>query len=246
MPGKIQPSDRFAVFGKTGSGKTKFSLTLATHIAREVNRTAQTPWQVWWLDTKNDPTDVERLRKWGYTRVKQLDHDKVDEDGAWSYRYFLLVPSENSDDLVPQAQKVIRSALKHKNVLLVVDEYTQVVMSTRMPGKDLKDLFTRGRGLRTGIIGQSQEPTYIPRQLASQATHLFLFDLSLPADIEWARSFCPQYRRPQQMGSKYGFWYCPLDGEAQWFFFDHEKDFYEQVLDRSTRTVHSEEASSGA
>lgn len=235
---KLQPNDRYAVFGKTGSGKTKFSLTLTTHVIREVNKTAKTPWQAWWIDTKNDPTDVERLRQWHYTRVKNLAHGKPDGDGDWSYRYFLLSPSDNVDDLVPQGQAVIRAALKHKNVLVVVDEYTQVVASTRMPGKDLKDLFTRGRGLRTGIVGQSQEPTYIPRQLASQATHLFLFDLSLPADVDWARGFCPQYRRPRQMGSEYGFWYCHLDGEAQWFFFNHEKDFFEQVLTPSGDGAH--------
>lgn len=239
---KLQPNDRYAIFGKTGSGKTKFSLTLATHVVREVNKKAQTPWQVWWLDTKNDPTDVERLRKWHYTRVKSLNRGKVDEDGSWSYRYFLLQPSANTDDLVSQAQTAIRGALKHKNVLVVVDEYTQVVVSTRMPGKDLKDLFTRGRGLRTGIIGQSQEPTYIPRQLASQATHLFLFDLSLPADREWAKSFCPQYRRPTEMGSKFGFWYCFLDGDAEWFFFQNERDFFEQVLDQTARSVQAVES----
>lgn len=236
---KLQPNDRFAAFGKTGSGKSKFALTLATHIVREVNKTALTPWQVWFIDTKNDPVDIERLRQWHYTRVKQLSHNKVDDDGAWSYRYFLLAPSDTVDDLVPQAQQVIRAALKHKNVLVVVDEYTQVVVSTRMPGKDLKDLFTRGRGLRTGIIGESQEPTYIPRQLASQATHLFLFDLSLPADQEWAKDFCPQYRRPPSMGAPHGFWYSHLDGEAKWHFFEHEKEFFEEVLDQSTKAVQS-------
>jgi hypothetical protein len=226
----IKPNDRFALIGKTGSGKTKFGLTLGTTIIRAVNKTALKPWQCWIIDTKGDPTDIERMRRWGYTRVQSMEGLVPDHDGENLYRFFVIEPGDEYDDTVEKAQHVFAAAKKHGNVLVNVDEYTSVVQSDRMPGKSLKDLFARGRGLRVGVIGQTQEPVYVPRQLASQASHLFLFDLSLTADIEWATKFCRGYERPVKQGYPHGFYYSHLDGDAAWHFFHHEAEFAREVL----------------
>ncbi|MGD0220585.1 MAG: hypothetical protein ABSC73_09060 [Acidimicrobiales bacterium] len=227
----IRPNDRYALVGKTGSGKSKFGLTLSTYIVREVNKKAAKPWQVWVVDTKGDPEDISRLRAWHYVRVENMTGMVPDHDGEHLYRYFVIQPSsDETDDVMPKAQHVFAAAKRHGNVLVNIDEYSQVVQSERIPGRALKDLFARGRGLRAGVVGQTQEPVFVPRQLASQATHLFLFDVSLTADIDWCKKLFSGYQRPVKMGYIHGFWYSNLDGEAAWHFFHHEREFYEEVL----------------
>src|SRR3954453_9828241 len=60
----LSPSDRYAIVGKTGCGKTTFTTYLAATIVPVQLRNAD--WQVWWFDTKGDPKDVARLRANGY------------------------------------------------------------------------------------------------------------------------------------------------------------------------------------
>lgn len=240
---KFQPNDRYAVIGKTGSGKTHFSMVLATLLVAVVNETAVTPWSVWWVDSKGDPTDIHRLRSWGYQRVKWLTG--LDPDGPELYRYFKLETRDGEENVAPQVAEIARAAYERSKdptnprpTLLVVDEWTQAVFSRQTMGRRLLDIEQRGRGNRCGLLGQTQEPVFIPRQLISQATHQFIFSLSHVPDVEYIKNFCPAYRSPNEMGHDFGFWYKHVDGNGKWQLFAHEADFVE-FLKRSLTRVSS-------
>lgn len=232
---ELKPNDRYTLIGKTGSGKTQFTTTLATTIVAEINeKTDGDPWHVWWCDTKGDPADIARLRKWGYVRVKRLVDNKP--DGPELYRYFKLEPTDpNAENCSAEANLTAKAAYAHGRVLYVADEFVQVIQSSRRMGRPLQDLHQRGRGRMVGFMGQTQEPVDIPRQLISQATHLFIFNLTHQRDIDYVRNFHKDYVLPLEMGYEHGMWYRHIDGTTGWRFFKHERDFYEWIKGGGTR-----------
>lgn len=235
----FQPNDRYCLLGKTGSGKTQFTATLATKIVEKINELAVVPWTVYWADTKGDPNDIRRLRRWGYERVKYLVN--FDPDGPELYRYFKIERPEGAENCSLAVAQVAEAAYERsrngKPTLLVVDEWAQAVFSSRRMGPRLLDVFQRGRGLRCGIMGQTQEPVDVPRQLFSQATHQFVFNLTDARDLKWVREMYPQYQPPRLYGMEHGFWYRHLDGEAGWMLFRHEREFVEWLIDDLDATV---------
>lgn len=193
----FSPSDRISVVGKTGSGKTVASVVIASLLVpADADK-----WQLWWLDSKLDPRDGRMLREWGFGRSKARKHIKLDPKNG---------------DPVAQAQAFCAAAMKRQNVLLVADEYKHITLSTRRAGEGIEGVHLRGRGLNVGMLGQTQEPCDIPRQLLSQATHIFLFDLTYPADIKYARSLHEGYQRPPD---RHGFYYAHIDGDSNWTYY---------------------------
>lgn len=205
----IAPNERYAVLGKTGSGKTTFGMFLASLLVPADPRKAN-GWEVWWLDTKGDAKDIKALGEWGYVTK-----------GRGARRMIHLRPGRDSD-VVTQAQEVCLRAMRQGGVLIVVDEYTQVCKSTQSAGPGLLDVFTRGRGLNVGIIGHTQEPVYIPRQLISQASHVMIFDQSYPYDVAYVREYLPTYQRPLMRGDRYGFYHGAIDQDALWAYYASE------------------------
>lgn len=206
----LSPNQRHAVVGKTGSGKTLFSIALAAALVPADHR----QWEVWWLDSKLDPRDGAELKTWGFSNPKL----------SRSRKHVKLEPKNGPIDL--QAQVMCERALRRKKVLIVGDEYKHIVRSTRRAGRGIEGVHLRGRGLDVGMIGQTQEPVEIPRQLISQATHIYLFDLSYPTDIKYAQSLFPGYHRPPD---SHGFWHCHVDGEASWTYYPHVRAWYESI-----------------
>lgn len=206
----LSSSDRFALVGKTGSGKTFASTLLATMLLPwpgypRPRGQSKNPWQIWFVDTKGDAKDARRLGEWGFRTVTRVPDD-------WPRVIYKIRPLDKSDELsvAKQVQQLCWTATQRGNVLVVIDEYTSCVLSSRSVGAGLKNIYARGRGLHVGSIGCTQEPVSIPRQLASQATHLFLFNVTYTYDIDWCNTLCPRYGDgPPDV---HGFWYRWLDG----------------------------------
>jgi hypothetical protein len=219
-------NDRYALVGKTGSGKTSLGMVLAATIAQSHLNTG---WEVWWIDTKGDPDDLRALRRWGF-RNYDSKSDRQNTGGLPNAVYHLIreIPGKPGT-VVAQAQDVIAQAFKRRKVCLVIDEYTQVIESKQNPGHALGEVFRQGRGLNVGIIGMTQEPVYIPRQLLSQASHLVLFNLSYQADIDYVRKFYKPYDPPIASGYPYGFYWSWVDGNGGWSFYPNQQAWYDDL-----------------
>jgi hypothetical protein len=221
----LKPAERYAFVGKTRSGKTALAMVLAGTFAR----TLSAPWEVWWVDTKNDPKDLASLRQWGFRNAASSKDRQPDSGGLTNALYFIIRESDDGPSTVDQAQALFRRAYNRGHVMVVVDEYTQVVVSIKSPGKDLQNIFTRGGGKNVGLIGLTQEPVYVPRQLISQATHLCLLSLTFEADIKYVRNLCPIYEPPIKVGDPYGFYWSWVDGHAEWDYYENQQVWFSQL-----------------
>lgn len=232
----LQPNDRYAFVGKTGSGKTALAMVVAGLFARGLSM----PWEVWWIDTKNDPDDIAALRQWGF-RNAASDSDLQTPGSIRGAKYFRVDGSSErfNAETVEQAQRIIGIAYKRQHVIVVIDEYTQVCPSSRNAGRNLLNAFQRGRGRKVGIIGLTQEPVYVPRQLLSAASHLILLTLSYAADIKYIKNMEPIYRPPAKMGNKYGFYWKWVDGDDEVVYYPHQKQWYDEVKFALPKTADS-------
>lgn len=209
-------SDRLALVGKTRSGKTVATIVLVTMMLPFVYPpVSKLPFEIWWIDTKGDKKDYRRLLKWGFREVSRAPK-------GWPRKLFVVRSTNPSDELsvAKQVQAIAWRASKRGNVILVIDEYVSCVMSSRSMGAGLKNVSQRGGGLHVGLIGGTQEPVGVPRQLLSQATHEFLFNVTFRRDVEWCNEECSIYGDGPP--DKHGFYYRWLDGDkfiSTWMYF---------------------------
>ena len=199
-----RPDMRYALLGKTGSGKTLFALVLISLLVpMDVDG-----WECWWADTKDYPPDLELLHAWGFrergSKAAELTPRK-------------LVKLRGSDaEVVAQAQELAREAMARTAVLLVFDEWSHVVVSSQRAGPGIERAQKSGRG-KIGLLGGVQEPVLTPRVLFSQASLLALFNLTHRGDIEIAQKLCPFYAPNWPKGDEdplpdaHGFWLKSLD-----------------------------------
>jgi hypothetical protein len=209
-------NQRFAGVGKTRSGKTTAAVILS-NVLVPFKKEKKNDVEVWWADSKHDPADLEMLNRWGFS-----DDPKTKRN----YRIFHIT-RDGKKKQWEVAQELFAKAYEQCGVLLVVDEYRQVVPNTVNAGDDLMDVFTRGGGLGVGIIGMTQEPVYVPRQLLSQASHQLFFDLSYPNDIKRAREFYELYERPLLRGDNHGMFHIAVDYDGFGVYYKHIKDWVE-------------------
>jgi hypothetical protein len=228
-------SQRYAMIGKTRSGKTRFAIVIAGMYAQHL----WPPWEIWWIDTKGDLDDLNALRQFGFRNGANMQ-DMRSPGAIPGAFYFHIEPVDYGDpeSVINQAQSVFAYAMQRgnnermafNNVLVVVDEYVAVVPSSRSPGAALKDILQRGGGMKTGLIGLTQEPVYVPRQLVSQATHIFLFNLTYEYDIEWVRRIYRGYEPPLARGDGYGFYHIFVDGlQQEVTYYRNQFEWFENV-----------------
>lgn len=220
----LKPNDRYAFVGKTRSGKTALAMVLAGTFAR----TLSAPWQVWWVDTKNDPKDIAALRAWGFRNAAEPEDRRPERGGLLNAHYFMVRDKTDNGgpNTVDQVQELCRQAYLRGHVIIVIDEYVQAVPSIKNAGTSLLNVFQRGGGKNVGLIGLTQEPVYVPRQLISQATHLCLLSLTFEADIKYVRNLCPFYEPPIKVGDPYGFYWSWVDGSGEWDYYENQSAWY--------------------
>lgn len=219
----LSPNERYAFVGKTRSGKTQMAIVLAAHFAQVLHH----PWEIWWIDTKNDPSDIRKLRSWGF--CNGANERDINRPGGLRNALYFMINDDGPFDTVDLAQAKMDEAYHRGHVLLVIDEYTQVVPSIQSPGYALKNVFARGGGKKVGLIGLTQEPVYVPRMLLSQATHLALFSVTHANDVKYLKNLCPNYVTPARQNDPYGFYWSHQDGSAQWAYYTSQKAWYDSL-----------------
>lgn len=228
---QLRANDRYAVIGKSNSGKTSFAARLAIYLKvalmqYNIANPDMPQWKIVGLDTKMSDDDVELFDAMGQiTDNPQKLFIKEQVGRVWQ------PPTERSkrltkEEIVLASQYIFGEAYERTHVVVYIDEYKSVVVNARDAGSNLEDIFSRGRGKRVGLIGTTQEPVYVPRQLLSQATHVFLFDLYYPRDIEVARELCPEYERPPH---PHGFFYLNTDKRHPWVYFENYQMFFQML-----------------
>ncbi len=233
----IAPNQRFAEVGKTRSGKTKHAMALASILVPRESK----DWQAWWIDTKNDPKDWKSLQEWGFT-VRQ---PKKKMFGLWrpekvSPRRLIVI---NNRKPYEEAEDIIGTAYETGGIVLIIDEYVQVVKSAQSAGEQLLNVFQRGGGKDVGLIGCTQEPVYVPRQLLSQATHQFLFNVSFPRDIQYLQEMYSGYIRPTRLPYEdstkwghterqdhlHGFYHVAVDYDGEGHYFQNQYQWFKTI-----------------
>jgi hypothetical protein len=227
---QLRPNERYALVGKTRSGKTALAMVLASTFAQAL-ASSDDRWQVWWVDTKHDNKDLASLRKWGFRNAASYeDMQSVGSLGNALYFRIATRDGEGRDlETVEQVQFLLRKAYERKHVIVVIDEYVQAVPSPRNAGKALLDIFQRGGGLNVGLIGLTQEPVYVPRQLLSQATHLVMFSLTHRYDVEYMHKMESAYQVPMKLGDPYGFWWKHVDGSGEVIYYPNQRVWYDNL-----------------
>jgi energy-coupling factor transporter ATP-binding protein EcfA2 len=219
----LQPNDRYAFIGKTGSGKTQLALVMASYFAQ----TLHSPWEVWWMDTKGDPKDKQKLRAWGFCNGSDpKDQQRV---GGLRNALYFIINDTNGYNVVDQVQAKCQEAYERGHVLVVCDEYTECVQSRVSIGYGLDNICARGRGKDVGLFGLTQEPVNIPRKLVSQASHIALFTLTFPRDIKYAREFCPVYTPPKEQGDPHGFYWSHVEGTGTWAYYENQAEWFKNL-----------------
>ena len=222
--GAYAPNDRISFVGKSGSGKTTAAICVACALVPHNVTTGDNDWQIWWVDSCQKTDDISTLKRWGFDRGFNTRR------GHRSNRRLLTITEPDPKDkdgvsLPDQCDEICRRALKRGKVLLCVDEYSHVKLSTRRTGPQLSNVHKRGRGLNVGLLGLTQEPVEIPRQLLSQAVHLHLHDVSYPSDIDYCRKLYAGYghnadpARPGRPPDAHGFYSAHIDGAAIWTYY---------------------------
>lgn len=222
----LSPQDRYALVGKTGSGKTQLAIVLAGTFARSLSP----PWEVWWIDTKNVDEDIKTLRSWGFRNAASAEDQATSRITAAKYFYVTAGDERFNPATVEQVQAILKAAYDRRNVVVVVDEYTQAVPGQRNPGAALRDVFARGRGRGVGVIGCTQEPVYVPRQLISQASHTVMLNVSYAYDIKYLKGIDPVYIPPIKHGDRYGFYWRWNDGGGDMDYFPNQRVWYDQLM----------------
>ncbi len=205
----IASDEVVSIIGQRGTGKT----TVATAIHHTLVASCPYPEIGLILSTKEDPNDLAMWRKAGYVEVKP-NRLRSDSDNR-----LLVVRCLAQKGLTKWevAQRVIQWCYDRCNVEILIDEFKQVCPTARTPGEALDQAFGQGRGRNIGIIGCTQEPVNIPRQLISQAQHALLMRCPFVNDEKMLQEMCRQYKG--DLPDAHGFWWGDLVGGAAWTYY---------------------------
>lgn len=179
----IQPYERVAFIGKTGSGKT-FLAKLYAGAFRNVLV----------LDTKG-------TFKWDNVPViKTFDKLREVGEGKFIYR---PIDKEMHEDYY---EAFFEFCYKRRHTVALVDELAQVMEGASDILPSWKDIMQRGRELNVGIFNCTQRPAFIPRMTFSESEHTFCFRLKLEDD----RKRVAEYMGKEVVATRlqgHGFWY---------------------------------------
>jgi DNA helicase HerA-like ATPase len=178
-------SDRHAIVGRTGSGKTIFGLWQLS--GRSFDRM---PWII--VDFKRD----EHI-----ARIPRLT--EIDVTGSIPKRRGLYVvrPTPTDIDAGVVTEFLFRVWDRERTGLFIDEGYM-------LPPRDrgLRTVLTQGRSKRIPMISLSQRPAFISPWLLSESEFITAFSLKHPADIERMQDWMPPCD-PSTLEPHHCYWY---------------------------------------
>jgi hypothetical protein len=160
-----------AILGPNGTGKT----TLAMQIA------SVRPYVFVLAAKPRDRHMLAMLRRGGYRKVEQLP-----ESGAGVRRCYLWPPNVGVQSRARQRQQFAAALAKAFRVGVwhgLIDEGHYLAETLKL-APEIKQALQMGRSNGHGIILAAQRPAWLPRDVYSASTHLFLFGTNDAADLK--------------------------------------------------------------
>lgn len=159
---QIQPHERVAIVGKTGSGKTYFAKALLSQYPRVIV-----------IDPKGT-FNSEGYERWTKKTPKLLADAHKD--------FHIRIPAITADKPEEAYEEIFQTVYENGvNTLIYIDELYGVISSAN-GGKWLRALMTRGREFNLSVMVATQRPSRIPLFALSEAEWFFCFRLQLLAD----------------------------------------------------------------
>lgn len=182
-------TQRHAIYGMTGSGKTTFALWQLSR--RSYDRM---PWII--VDFKRDPIigQIPRL-------------EEIDIDGKPPRSRGLYVvrpgPEDVDDGIVTQWFYKVWEA---ERIGLLIDESYMI----KRYDQGLRAILTQGRSKRIPVIMLSQKPSWVSPFIHSESEFKSVFYLQMPEDIERVKEWLPPRRDidPGTLAPHHSYWYC--------------------------------------
>lgn len=163
----IQAGQRFAVCGRSGSGKT--------YLEKWLMFRSSLKWVV--IDSKHDPGFDEMTTVDGLLTpariVKKWDGSKV----------IVIRPTSRENDAKILDGYIEELHESYDNFGVCVDEVYQVALGSKA-GPGLTGLVTRGRARKQAAILGSQRPAWVPRFVFSESNAVVVMALTLKQDRE--------------------------------------------------------------
>jgi DNA helicase HerA-like ATPase len=206
---RIDPSERWIIIGKTGSGKTEFCKYLLREVAKKWPVIIIDPKELWlgkgkgrrakeWAQGK-DPGTIDKphlVRRFNPKfRVQCIQPEDMDEDGRLASLSYRL--------------------LKMGDRFYYIDETEGLATATMVP-LYLRKIWKTGRAWNIGAWACSQTPSGIPRIFKSQAEHFIVFKVG-EQDAELASELVKVTPEEIRALRRYEYFYYNTDMErGEW------------------------------
>lgn len=177
-----KPTERVAIVGRTGSGKTQMGAFLIS-----VAPLTHMPYVI--IDYKGDEllNSIERTREIGFNEVPK-------KPGLYILR--------SRPDMETETESFLLRLWDEGNTGLYVDE------AYMLPNKaGLQAILTQGRSLRIPAIILSQRPVEVSRFVFSEADHIAAFHLNDDQDIKTLRGRMPKNAFDSRLPDFHSWWY---------------------------------------
>lgn len=159
----IDPSERWLILGKTGSGKTVF----VKHLLREVSKLYPVvivdPNELWLGKGKG-----KHAKEWATGKdLGSIDKPRLVTTFSPKWKVQCIQPDEDELD---KLERLCYDVMKKEDIFIYFDETEGVATATHVP-KFIRTLWKRGRAHHVGAWAATQVPKGIPRIFKSQAEH---------------------------------------------------------------------------
>ncbi len=180
------PTDqqRVIVLGRTGSGKSQFSIALLS-----TRNFDQMPWVI--IDYKGEDL-IEDIRAQCKGKIKTISvHDKPPTKSG----LYWMKPTPKIDD--EAMEKWLWAVWKNGRTGLFIDE------GFALPQRDAFDaILTQGRSLHIPVICLYQRPAWMSRFAVAQADFFAVFDQNDERDLKTTKSFVKSAQCIDKEGNK--------------------------------------------
>lgn len=178
-------TERHAIVGTTGSGKTVFGLWCLAQ-----RNFDEKPWII--VDFKADDM---------IAKIPKLEQVRIDQAVPKRKGLYVVRPSVSDVDDGAVTQYFF-DIWEKENTGVFIDE------GYMLPPRDkgLRTLLTQGRSKHIPMINLSQRPAFVSPWLLSESEFKSVFYLEHPADIERMNQYMPDVK-PQELPDHYSYWY---------------------------------------